>query len=140
MVRVVWVGLTEGRRQGGSTIEQQFVRTVTSDFEFTLRRKLREMVLGTAVSRKVSKSRIAHSYLSVAYFGYGMQGLTAACNAQEKDINNLSAEDAAEVIAMLKYPRPKNYTMAWQQKVSRRAQHVLRAYRPANDAGPEALV
>jgi len=128
IMRAIWILLTRGERQGASTIEQQCVRTLASDFEYSVRRKLREMVLATVLSRKAPKSRIPHLYLSVAHFGYGMQGLAAACIRLGKDVNSLSPRDAAELIARLKYPQPKNLTAAWQQKLLRRTEHLLNLY------------
>jgi penicillin-binding protein 1A len=75
------------------------------------------------------KLRIASLYLSIAHFGYGMQGIVQACRQLGKDIENLSLEVVAELIAMLKYPRPKHPTDNWQVKMTRRANHLLNLYR-----------
>ncbi|MBN2311442.1 MAG: transglycosylase domain-containing protein [Candidatus Hydrogenedentes bacterium] len=128
LARAIWRLLIRHDRQGGSTIEQQFVRTATSDLEYSLRRKLREMALATLVSRRIDKSRIPHLYLSIAYFGYGMVGIEAACRRLQKDLDNLSPADAAELIARLKYPQPKTVNAAWSEKLSRRSNHLLDLY------------
>ena len=49
MVRAFYVWLTRNEVQGASTIEQQFVRTVTGDYERSLLRKLREQLFSIAV-------------------------------------------------------------------------------------------
>ncbi len=133
IARAIWMFLKKNERQGGSTIEQQFVRTLTSDFEYTVVRKVREMALATLISRRTPKSRIAHLYLSVAHFGYRMEGIDAACKSLGKDVESLSPSDAAELIARLKYPQPKDVTPVWEEKLKRRTKHLLSLYQ--GDAG-----
>jgi penicillin-binding protein 1A len=75
MIRAFLVRIFKGKIEGASTIEQQFVRTITGRFERTISRKVREQALAIAVSRRRSKYAIASAYLSVAFYGTGCVGL-----------------------------------------------------------------
>jgi penicillin-binding protein 1A len=124
-LRSLWQFLFHGRLQGASTIEQQLVRTLTCRYERTLHRKFREILLAACVSELLSKPEVLTAYLSVAYFGWGMQGLNRACRVLGFDRNSISANQAAALIARLKYPQPREWNPPWQRQVRRRAKHVL---------------
>lgn len=69
MIRAVVARMKYNKIEGGSTIEQQFVRAVSGRQERSLQRKIREQALAIAVLRRRSKSQIAAAYLSVAFYG-----------------------------------------------------------------------
>ena len=69
MLRAFYVRLKKNEIQGASTIEQQFVRVVTNDYEYSLLRKFREQLLAIALTNQRMKSDIARAYLAVAYYG-----------------------------------------------------------------------
>jgi hypothetical protein len=58
-----------GQLQGASTIEQQLVRTITKQYERTLRRKIREALLASTLRRMFTKREVAWAYLLIAYWG-----------------------------------------------------------------------
>jgi membrane carboxypeptidase/penicillin-binding protein PbpC len=93
-------------RQGGSTIEQQLVRTLTRDYRRSYNRKIRELLLASTLARNFRKQEVLRAYLSVAYFGTDMVGLPQA-------IKNISIPAAingypeAYLIAHLRYPKPR---------------------------------
>lgn len=68
VIRVIILRFLTGKVQGASTIEQQFVRTVSGRYERTIRRKLREQVLSVMIGRNFSKKQICTSYMSCAFF------------------------------------------------------------------------
>lgn len=119
-----------GQRHGGaSTIEMQFVRTVTGLRERTLRRKLYEMLLAYIVVSKFGKQRILNAYLACAYFGSGLHGIEKACLANfSKRPDQLIKSEALFVAATLVYPRPVIPTQNWRNKVERRAAYGERVY------------
>lgn len=114
----------KGRRQGASTIEQQFVRVIIGRYERSLKRKLREQILAVAVTRHRSKHHIAAAYLSIAFYGsgvHGLKGLKSGCG------QCLLAAKTANVIGMvsrLKYPEPLVPTESWRQRISYRNQYI----------------
>jgi membrane peptidoglycan carboxypeptidase len=121
---------TTFRRHGGaSTIDMQFVRTVTGYKDWTLRRKLYEMVLAMIIQFRYSKIVILRSYLTCAYFGWRLKGSTAAANKVfKKNADDLSLDEAAFIAAMLVYPQPRNPAPEWVLRVERRAQYGKRIY------------
>jgi membrane peptidoglycan carboxypeptidase len=64
--------------QGASTITQQVARLLYLDDQRTFERKLRELVVATAVNSRMSKVQILDEYLNDAYFGHGATGIEAA--------------------------------------------------------------
>lgn len=124
LLRAVWVWLRWRRREGGSTVEQQLVRTVLCMYEHRLSRKLREQLLAIAVSRMRTKSSIATAYLAVAYYGTrctGVVGLKKLCG------NNLSQANPKAIcgaIARLKYPQPAQPSASWSAKYQRRVAYI----------------
>ena len=66
-------------REGGSTITQQYVRSVLiDDDERSLTRKLREAVLAYQLEQEYSKDEILERYLNTVYFGNGAYGVETA--------------------------------------------------------------
>ena len=63
---------------GASTINQQLVRVLTNRYERTFKRKVKEILLASLVARAIPKTDIPGIYLSVAYFGWRMNGLVQA--------------------------------------------------------------
>lgn len=119
---------------GASTIDMQFVRTATGFRERTFRRKLYEIFLAVLIQTKFKKLAILRSYLACAYFGSHLYGLqTVSRKLYKKSPKELGFHEAAEVAAMLVYPRPLEPTAKWQMKVDRRAKYVMRHY-PKFDA------
>src|SRR5207244_8697723 len=95
-----------GRREGASTIEQQIVRVLTNRFERTFVRKVHEVLLAALVADLFPKSATPRLYLSIGYFGWRMDGFLQACRRLELRPDILSLDDAADVVARLKYPEP----------------------------------
>jgi len=121
VVRVVFLRYSKGKIQGASTIEQQLVRVITSRYEKTMRRKVREQFLAILLSQNFDKSLVAQCYLRKAYIGnagYGMQHL--------KEIPDAFPKDAAREfsISLLKYPAPKIFNKEWENKVKCRIAYI----------------
>jgi len=91
-----------GRREGGSTIEQQLARTLTRDRSPTLARKLKDWIIAVHISKHFTKPQIATAYLDVAYFGYGIPGYRHAASKLGIDVQNASIEEACSIAALLK--------------------------------------
>jgi membrane peptidoglycan carboxypeptidase len=119
-----------GQKHGGaSTIDMQFVRTATGFRQHTLRRKLYEALLSTAIQFRYEKLSILRSYLACAYFGSGLIGADAAARKMfGKDAERLGLREAALIGAMLACPRPLNGSASWETRVRRRAAYGLRVY------------
>ena len=129
-----------GRKHGGaSTIDMQFVRTVTGFKAPTVKRKVYEAFLALAIQFRHEKLEILRSYLACAYFGSGLTGADAAAQRIfNKKADRLGLEEAALISAMLAYPRPLHGLPRWEQRARRRAAYAVAVFdrRKRRLAGP----
>ncbi|GAB4591880.1 hypothetical protein ETAR_14830 [Edwardsiella tarda] len=117
VIRCIYVKVFKQKRQGGSTIEQQFVRTLTNHREKTINRKIREQVISILLFLNVKdKKTIGKAYLYCAYYGYNQEGFF---NLSEKEII-----EPEEIIARLKYPTGKNEPPSKNKLVQMRKNHI----------------
>lgn len=106
IIRAVYQTSVQRCRQGGSTIEQQLVRTLTRDYRPSYSRKIRELLLASTFSQNFSIHEVLHAYLSVAYFGTGMVGLKQAIEKISIPAA-ISGHPESYLIAHLRYPMPE---------------------------------
>jgi membrane peptidoglycan carboxypeptidase len=129
VIREISRALTFQKFGGASTIEMQFVRTVTGFRRHTMSRKLYEALLAVIVQCRYRKLAILRSYMACAFFGSGLIGADAAARKLfGKDASRLALDEAAVVAAMLAPPRPLAGPPGWEAKVRRRAAYGLRVY------------
>jgi len=107
-------------KQGGSTIEQQFVRITLADHEQTFNRKLREQLTATLLSRRANRCAIAKAYLEKAYYGTNFNGLHALERSYGKNLCDMSLDEIVEITARLKYPQPLRESTILRAKFQRR--------------------
>lgn len=132
--RAVWRRLIRESREGASTIEQQIVRVVTGRYERTLRRKVREIFLATLVAQSFSKEALPAVYLAIGYYGWRMNGYLQACQRLELSPHCLTLDEAAGLVARLKYPQPREAPIQRMLQIERRAKHLRVLYqRHIND-------
>ncbi len=125
ILRAVWYCCYRRRLVGGSTLEQQLIRTLTGKKERTLKRKLKEMVLTSCVGVCIPKSEVPGVYLSVAYFGWRMNGVHQACERLGIETTSMTTRQAAEVVARLKYPEPCDPTVSRANQILRRRNYIV---------------
>jgi membrane carboxypeptidase/penicillin-binding protein PbpC len=128
LCRAMWRTLVCGKREGGSTIAMQLVRVITGRYEKTIGRKLTEIFFAVRLTRLVCKSDIPKLYLSVAYFGWRMNGLKQAATRLRINPASVSVLDAANIIARLKYPQPRRLDENRLTKISVRAKYIIKRY------------
>jgi membrane peptidoglycan carboxypeptidase len=117
--------LTFRRHGGASTIDMQFVRMATGYYEKTVSRKIYEMLLAILIQFRYQKIEILRYYLNHAFFGSHLDGATRASRALfNKHPDYLSLNEAAQLAAMLVYPRPRQPTPDWSGKVARRSRYI----------------
>jgi penicillin-binding protein 1C len=161
VARAVW-HLVRYRRivSGGSTITQQLARQVLLDeserTERTVRRKLREMVLAVAITRRYPKDRILAMYLNEVYFGQMAYGVEAAARTYfGKPARELDLAESALLAGLIQSPATYNPLvdidaarrrqavvldlMVRARMVSRREADLARAERLALDGGDGPL-
>ena len=126
--RALWRRLAFGSHEGASTIEQQIVRTITGKYERTIHRKLNEILLAILVDGYFKKSIHPAVYLSIAYYGWHMNGYRQACRRLGFNPNYLTLEEAAALVARLKYPEARIAPVSRVRQIQRRSKHLLGLY------------
>jgi len=121
--RAILILMLSQQLQGGSTITQQLVRTLTQDYARTVKRKYKEVLLAALLDEEINKVDQIRSYLAIAYFGWRMNGIHQALRRQGFS-PPLSTIQAAQIIARLKYPEPRVATPSTKERIERRAAHI----------------
>jgi membrane carboxypeptidase/penicillin-binding protein PbpC len=125
LARSVWMTCVYGRRQGGSTIAMQLVRTITGRYQRTIWRKVTEIALAVRITHSFDRTDIARIYLWLAYYGWNMHGFQDACNRLSLAPLTASSIESAQLVARLKYPQPRFENGHQLHRISQRAQHLL---------------
>ena len=98
-----------GGRFGASTIPQQVVKNVTGDDDYSMMRKLEEILRALNLSKKYSREEILEFYLNTAHFGQNTNGVQAAAKVYfDKDVSELSLAECASIIGITQYPSKYN--------------------------------
>ena len=115
-----------GKREGASTIEQQLVRVLTSDYRYSYSRKIKEIYLASKLKQLADKETIAATYLAVANYGTGYQGLSSILRKFGKNIHQELDDDVcAEIVARIKYPEPTRLNERRIRQIALRKQYIL---------------
>ncbi|MCO6025936.1 transglycosylase domain-containing protein [Prevotella cerevisiae] len=118
-----------GKREGGSTINQQLVRVLTGMNEPTLYRKILEIILAIKVDHYVDKKTIALLYLNKAYYGFNFYNLDKILRKYGCDKYSIfNPKLGAEIVARLKYPEPRNKESFKIKKIKKRVDYLLKLY------------
>ena len=120
IARAVWKQLN-GEAGGGSGITQQYVKVATQQDDFSLKRKFKEVVIATKISKNTPKEQILENYLNIIYFGRQAYGIQAASRAYfGKDVKDLSVSEGALLAGMIQSPsrsdplkNPERATNRW---------------------------
>lgn len=126
-LRELYRAATMRRFGGSSTIDMQFVRTATGYRARTLSRKLYEMFLASLIQYRYTKFEILRSYLGCAFFGSRLLGIERTAYrlyGLRYPYEGIPFEQAAELAAMLVYPRPLTPTDRWFLNIGRRANYA----------------
>src|SRR6185312_15574642 len=78
VLRALYKDLRGMRREGGSTITQQLVKTMLLTPERTYSRKLRELILARKLETELTKDEILHLYINHINFGHARYGVEEA--------------------------------------------------------------
>ena len=105
-MRALWADIN-GRAvvQGGSTITQQYVKSVYTGGERTFSRKLKEAVIASRIDRQLDKDDILFRYLSTIYLGGGAYGVGAAAESYfRKPVSELNLSESALLAGVIRAP------------------------------------
>lgn len=128
IVRIIWKRIIYSVKEGGSTIEQQLVRTITNNYKKSISRKFKEIMLACSLHQYISKSDIAGLYLKVAYFGWDIVGLNDACRKLNISKQTKCVEEGAKLISRLKYPQPRYYSEHKLMKINNRINYIVQRF------------
>ena len=110
----------------GGTLELRLVRILLGPRGQGVVGTLRAIGLASLVETVVAKPHIPGVYLTVAYFGWEMDGIVQACRKLGFDLRRLTPLQSASVVARLRYPEPEVMSFKRAHRIAVRAQHVLR--------------
>lgn len=125
--RAIWKRLRRRGIEGASTIEQQLVRVLTQRFERTVTRKVREILLSSLVASEFKKEILPSIYLHLGYYGWNLHGFENASRKLDKPEAS-TLVNTASIVARLKYPEPRHYSITRQEKIGVRTQHLIRLH------------
>lgn len=128
------------KRQGGSTITQQYVKIMYLNSNHSYIRKLKELIISLKIGNELNKTQILERYLNTIYFGRGAYGIEAAAKSwfgvSAKDLN---IEQAAVLAAVLNYPSgmdPENGKESLE-RLTKRYEYVINALAETKKITPE---
>ena len=105
MVRAALNVARGGSLQSGSTITQQYIKSMYLTSAQTVTRKVKEIVLAMKITNSMSKEQILAGYLNAVYFGRGSYGIQAAAQAYFGiDAADLTVPQAAVLASLLQGP------------------------------------
>lgn len=112
---------TGERAVGGSTITQQVAKNILLGDEYSITRKLKEMILARRIEGVLSKQEILELYLNEIPLGRRSFGVQAAARAYyDKDVADLELHEAAFLAILPKAPEQYGRARYVQSAIARR--------------------
>ncbi len=109
------------RAKGGSTITQQVAKNILIGDEYSVTRKLKEMILARRIEGVLSKQQILELYLNEIPLGRQSFGVQAASRAYfGKDVGELALHEAAFLAILPKAPEKYGRAKFADQAIIRR--------------------
>ncbi len=106
---------------GASTITQQVAKNFLLTSERTYTRKIKEAILSLRMERAFTKDHIFELYLNQIYLGKSAYGVAAAAlNYFDKDLRDITLEEAAFLAALPKAPNRYNPEKSYEAAKERR--------------------
>jgi penicillin-binding protein 1A len=132
--------LGSGRRaKGGSTITQQVAKNILIGNEYSVGRKLKEMILARRIEATLTKQQILELYLNEIPLGRQSFGVQAAARAYfGKDVDQLKLHEAAFLAILPKAPETYGRARNAQAAIARR-NYVLGQMEKNGWATPEEV-
>ncbi len=118
IIKSIFNNIFKSKKQGGSTITQQYIKNTYLTNKKSIGRKIKEIYLSIKLENNLSKNEILSEYLSALYFGNNVYGLTnAARYYYDKDVEDLTDKEIISFIALWNAPTIySNNTDKWNRK------------------------
>lgn len=113
----------QGKPQGGSTITMQLARNLYKKIgsEFSITRKLKEMITAVQIERSYTKREILEMYLNTVEFANSAFGIEAASRIHfNKPARDITITEAATLVGMLKAVYSYNPRLFPERSMDRR--------------------
>ncbi|MFA4941697.1 MAG: penicillin-binding protein [Patescibacteria group bacterium] len=105
MFRTAVTNVLFGKKAGGSTLTQQFIKNAVLSPEKTYTRKIKELILAYKVEQKFSKDEILQMYLNEIPYGSTAYGVEAASQRYfGKSVKDVNLAEAAILAALPQAP------------------------------------
>jgi len=124
--RTVVTNVLFGKKAGGSTLTQQFVKNSILTNEKSYKRKVKELILAYRIERKFSKDEILQMYLNEIPYGSTAYGIEAASQRYfGKSVKNVSIAEAAILAALPQSPSRYSPYGSNQEILFGRQKHII---------------
>lgn len=122
ILKALYVNITTGtRKEGASTISQQYAKNLFLDFDKTWDRKINEMWLTLKLEVGYSKDEILEGYLNTINYGHAMYGIQNASQFYfDKDAKDLTLAEASMLVGIPK--SPSNYSPLVNYELAKKRQ------------------
>ena len=108
MARAFYINVTQGKRQGGSTITQQFAERYYTGTNVSYAGKVKEALLALKLGQTKDKDQILDGYMNTIYFGRGAFGIEMAAQRYfGVHASELTVEQSALIAGII--PSPTNW-------------------------------
>lgn len=106
IAKAMYVNITsQQKKEGASTISQQYARNLFLNFDKTWERKINEMWITIELESHYSKNEILEGYLNTINYGHGMYGIENASKYYfDKSAKDLTLAEAALLTGIPKSP------------------------------------
>lgn len=125
ILKASYVNITSrSKKQGASTISQQYVKNLFLDFDKTWERKWNELWLTLNVELHYTKEEILEGYLNTINYGHGMYGIeNASWFYFNKSASDLSLAEASILVGIPK--SPSNYSPIVNYDLAKKRQLMI---------------
>jgi len=125
-IRAVGGVLLHKKWGGGSSITMQLARGLFLTPEFSLSRKLKEMLLAIQIEKKYTKDQIITFYCNKIFLGGSIYGVEAAARYYfGKPVKEINPAEAALIAGIIPNPNGIYSVFRRQEKVLKRRNYVL---------------
>jgi membrane peptidoglycan carboxypeptidase len=127
IIKAIAEGVKTGKFRGGSTLTQQTVKNILDDWEYSVRRKIKEAIAALQLEKLYSKQQILEFYLNQFHVSGNGSGIGIAAKYYfNKEVSELDLVESAFIAGSVK--GPSKYDPYLKYTKERRDQAVRDAF------------